>query len=322
MTMNNPFCLPRSIHFRTLAAGLIVSLWSVTAPAQENTSYSDPGTFPVHSMETISLKDNLRGTDVSVRVYYPEGEGPFPVLAFSHSVRGNKDMFSAISTQWASHGYVVVHPQHDDDGVQMTDAGMHPPEDKIRNRLRDIVSVFDGLDQIESTIPAIAGKLDRDRLAVAGHSYGSFISMISGGVSIDIGDTENANISDSRVRCIISISPSGPGDYGMNEGSWRNLTKPALFFNGTADLRAGRSDDWRSQPYQLSPAGNKYEVIIEDATHFGYGGDRESDAPRYVKAASTAFWDACLHDAAAGRRFLREGGFSGFAGDAATITYK
>jgi predicted dienelactone hydrolase len=314
-------CSFRPLLVMTLAL-VVVSTLSINVAQAQQGNYASMGSYTVHSLETMALADDVRGKEVPIRVYYPEGIGPFPVLAFSHSVRGNKDMFSAISTQWASHGYVVVHPQHDDEGVQMTDAGMHPPEDKIRNRLRDIVSVFDGLDQIESTIPAIAGKLDRDRLAVAGHSYGSFISMISGGVSIDIGDTKNANMGDSRVRCIISISPSGPGDYGMSDGSWRNLTKPALFFNGTADLRAGRSDDWRSQPYQLSPVGNKYEVIIEDATHFGYGGDRESDAPRYVKAASTAFWDACLHDAAAGRRFLREGGFSGFAGDAATITYK
>jgi predicted dienelactone hydrolase len=320
--MNKPICLHQSSCFRILAAGLILSVWSVSAPAQQNTSYSDPGMFPVSNMETMALKDNLRDKDVSVRVYYPEGNGPFPVLAFSHSVRGNKDMFSVISNHWASHGYVVVHPQHDDEGVQMTDAGMHPPEDKIRNRLRDIVSVFDSLDQIESKIPAIAGKLDQDRLAVAGHSYGSFISMISGGVSIDIGDTANANIGDARVRCIISISPSGPGDYGMSEASWQNLTTPALFFNGTDDLRAGRSDDWRMQPYQRSPNGDKYEVIIEGATHFSYGDDSDPVVPRFVKTASTAFWDACLHNADEGKRFLREDGFSNFAGDAATITYK
>ena len=57
--MNKTFCLPRSIHFRILAAGLVLSLWSVTAPAQENTSYSDPGRFPVRNVETIALKDNM-----------------------------------------------------------------------------------------------------------------------------------------------------------------------------------------------------------------------------------------------------------------------
>lgn len=311
----------RALLIQFLLLILVAGSLPVSVQAQESNPYLQRGAFPVHILDAMTLHDAQRNTDVSVRVYYPEGDGPFPVLGFSHSVRGSKDMFSEISIHWASHGYVVVHPQHNDEGVQMTSAGMHPPEDKIRNRLRDIVAVFDGLDQIQSRLPALAGKLDNDRLAVAGHSYGSFISMISGGVTIDIGETMNADIGDARVRCIVSLSPSGPGDYGMNEASWRNLNKPALFFNGTNDMRAGRADDWRMQPYQRSPVGNKYEVIIEGAEHFSYGGDSGGNATPFVKAASTAFWDACLHDAETGRGFLRSD-FNSFAGDAAAITYK
>ena len=304
---------------RLLLVGLLALFITMPALAQD---YSNPGAFTVHNLETMILKDNVRNTDMSIRVYYPEGTGPFPVIAFSHSVRGNKDMFSEISNHWASHGYVIIHPSHDDEGVSMTEAGMHPPEQKVRNRLRDIIASLDGLDQIENQLPALAGKLNRDRLAVAGHSYGSFISMIAGGVTIDIGATSNSNLGDTRVRCIVPLSPSGPGDYGTSEISWRNLSVPALFFNGTDDRRAGRAENWRMEPFRLSPAGNKFEVIIEDATHMSYGGDRPGTAPPYVKAASTAFWDFCLHDSVAGKTYLEQDGFMRFAKDGATISFK
>ena len=321
--MNKTFCLPRSIHFRILAAGLVLSLWSVAAPAQENTSYSDPGRFPVRNVETIALKDNLRGTDVLVRVYYPEGAGPFPVIAFSHMNGGNKDMFSEIATHWASHGYVAVHSSHDDTGVTMAPngGGMQPSEQKVRDRLRDVIVVFDALDQIERDVPALAGKLDRQKLAVAGHSYGSFISFIAGGATIDIGGENNANLGDSRVKCILPMSPSGPGDYGLSEASWRNMTIPTLIFNGTNDARAGRPEDWRMEPYRLSPEGNKFQIIIEGATHIEYGGDIPGDAPKYVKAASAAFFDFCLNGTAEGKSYL-QAGFSRFANGAAAISFK
>ncbi len=285
-------------------------------------AYAESGPFSVQGVESLTLADRQRGTDVLVRVYYPNGDGPFPVIAFSHSVNGTKDLFGAISTHWASHGYVVVHPTHDDTGVRMGPDGMQPPAEKVRERLGDVTAVLDALDQIESRIPDLQGKLDPSRLAVAGHSYGSFITMVSGGVTINIGQELNANLGDTRVRCILPISPSGRGDYGMNDASWDNLTIPALFITGTADRREGRHEEWRMEPYEFSPAGDKYQMVINDAAHSSFGGDRpDGDAPTYVKAASTAFWDFCVNGAGQGKTWL-ENGFLDFADGAATLAFK
>ena len=321
MTNNSQFCSQLPVNpCRLLMAALVVTfLLTGYAQAQD---YAVTGSFAVRGLDSMSVIDNQRHSEFPVRVYYPEGPGPFPVIAFSHSVRGNKDLFSEISNHWASNGFVVVHPSHDDEGVRMTEAGMHPPEDKVRNRLRDITAIFDGLDQIETAVPALAGKLDPSRLAVAGHSYGSFVSMISGGVTIDIGQDMDANLGDPRVRCIIPIATSGPGDYGFKENSWSRLSVPTLFINGTDDRREGRDEDWRLEPYSLSAPGNKFQIVIKDATHQSYGGDSPGTAPPYVKAASTAFLDFCLNDSAAGKAYLEQSGFRNFAKDGATISFK
>ena len=243
------------------------------------------------------------------------------MIVFSHGLGGDKDIFGAISTHWASHGYVAVHPTHDDSGVGMTARGMQPPAEKVRNRLRDVTAVLDALDQIESQVPALGGKLDRRRLGVAGHSYGSFITMLSGGVTVSIGRQVNVNLGDPRVQCILPISPSGRGDYGMSDASWNNLTIPALFVTGTRDVRNGRAQDWRLEPYEFSAAGDKYLIVIEGASHGQFGGDVPSDAPAYVKTASVAFWDSCLNGAREGKAYL-EDGFIKFADGAATIEFK
>ena len=286
-------------------------------------AYAESGPFSFQGVESLTLEDQQRGTDVLVRIYYPNGDGPFPVIVFSHSVGGSKDLFGAISMHWASHGYVAVHPTHDDTGVRMGPDGMQPPPEKVRGRVRDVMAVLDALEQIENQIPDLQGKLDGNRLAVAGHSYGSFTTMASGGVTVDLGPESNVNLGDPRVRCILPISPSGRGDYGMNDASWENLTIPALFITGTADQREGRHETWRMEPYEFSPAGDKYQMVVEGAQHFSFGGDRPDggDAPTYVKAASSAFWDFCLNGAGQGKTWL-EDGFLEFADGAATLAFK
>lgn len=299
-----------------LAAG---SLQAAGLRLQENDAYAQTGSFGVQTIDSLRIADGERGSEVLVRVWYPTGPGPFPVIAFSHSLNADKDIYSRVSRHWASHGYVVVHPQHDDSGVRMGPDGMQPPPEKIRNRLRDVVAVLDGLDQIESQVPDLQGKLDRSRLAVAGHSYGSFITMLAGGITVRLGEETSVNLGDPRVRCVLPISPSGRGDYGMSDGSWDSLTMPALFITGTRDQRDGRPDDWRMEPYELSAAGNKYLVVIEGAAHPDFGGDTESNAPNYVKAASAAFWDSCLNGTRQGYDYLADG-FADFAAGSATIS--
>ena len=184
----------------TILPGLICVMASAGASEarglepQGEYTYAETGPFSFQSVESLTLADRQRGTDVLVRIYYPNGDGPFPVIVFSHSVGGNKDLFGAISMHWASHGYVAVHPTHDDSGVRMGPDGMQPPPEKVRGRVRDVTAVLDALEQIEVQIPDLQGKLDRTRLAVAGHSYGSFTTMASGGVTVDLGPESNVNL--------------------------------------------------------------------------------------------------------------------------------
>lgn len=275
-------------------------------------------------VDSFEISDPTRPRAIPVQVRYPAGDGPFPVIVFSHGLGAGRNAFGRVSEHWASHGYVVVHPAHDDGGVRMTPSGMHPEGDRVRARVRDVSAVLDGLDQLEERIPDLAGKLDRGRIAVAGHSYGAFVAMMVGGTLADLGDGRPRTLADARVRCVLPIAPSGRGDYGLVDGSWTEARLPTLFVAGTLDVRSGHTAEWRMEPYELSPAGERYLLVIEGANHQDFGGDRPGTrAPVFVEAASAAFWDGCLKGDAAGREYLRQSaGFARWAGSAATIRFK
>jgi predicted dienelactone hydrolase len=74
----------------------------------------DPGTLRVAAVREMVLHDAARGKDLKLRVSYPAGDGPFPVVVWSHGAFGTKDNYQPLVEFWASHGYVVVQPNHSD----------------------------------------------------------------------------------------------------------------------------------------------------------------------------------------------------------------
>src|ERR1700722_18408724 len=58
-------------------------------------------------------RDAKRERTVPVKIYFPKtGEGPFPVIIFSHGLGGSREGYEYLGRYWASHGYVSVHLQH------------------------------------------------------------------------------------------------------------------------------------------------------------------------------------------------------------------
>ena len=66
-----------------------------------------------------------------------------------------------------------------------------------------------------------------------------------------------------------------------------------------------KGPSWRKIPFDRSPAGDKYHLLIEGANHFSFVGHAGDDADKgalfsYVKVSSLVFWEAYLkHDAKA-----------------------
>lgn len=306
----------------SLALLLLASVVASRAAAQE--ADLPQGPYQVVIADSVVLGAGTNHRPVLVAVHYPVGAGRFPLIVFSHALRANRHAFRFVSEYWASHGYVVVHPEHDDRGVAMTPSGMHPAADRVLARVGDVTAVLDGLDELESRVIDPRGVIDRTHVGISGHSYGSIIAMLVAGVRADIGTETSKDVRDGRAGCLLAVAPSGRGDYGLTDTSWTGLRIPSLIINGSADVRSGHPAEWRWEPYELAPAGDKHHVVIAKATHNEFGGDTSgSDVPRYVERASLAFWDHCLKGSKPAGEFLdRAEGFRRWAGAGATISSK
>ncbi|MFN7772407.1 MAG: alpha/beta hydrolase family protein [Planctomycetota bacterium] len=332
-----------------LSISLILSILSTTfcgTISVQDSPYSARGSKKVILVNTIKLVDKARGKEIEALVRYPDDVGTFPIIIFSHGSFSNKETFDVASEHWASHGYVVIHPNHADArsgtggmgrsrfGREQESGGSDEGKYNATNtdkqakrrgaglviggfggatsnaarveRIKDISSVLDSLDQVEKQIPSLKGRLNRDAIAVVGHSYGAYVAQCHGGVKTLV-NGKLENLSDPRVKCVIPISAQGESEsYGLTAESWTDASTPAMHITGTRDRSApdrpgGQFGDVTTKvvPFERSPRGGKYLLVIEGATHVSFGGKIGRvrggvDAAGLTKSVSLAFLDAYL----------------------------
>ena len=85
--------------------------------------------------------------------------------------------------------------------------------------------------------------------------------------------------------------------------------KPFMATTGTRDFgAASETPPWRLRPYDLSPPGNKYAVVVEGFRHSDFDpavGDPEMGARgSALRRAHIDFWNSVLKRDAAGFRDL------------------
>ena len=322
---------------------------------------SEGGEFPVGAIPVGSLHDAQRNKDIDLVIEYPSrGQGPFPVIVFSHGYGASNKGYVGLTEYWASHGYVCIKPSHADagklrelmrerrqQGEQRSTIGEAIWESQSvadwRDRVRDVTFILDSFDALEERYPELKGKMDRNRIAVGGHSYGAFVAMLLAGVE-PVRDGKPLQLRDDRVKAIIAMSPQGVSTMrGLSAESFRNVKVPAMFMTGTEDRGATEAEtpEWRRTAFDNAPAGDKYFVLISGANHLSFGGgyslptatddslDRmdeinaqrnpERAGPRSraenrfilqrgvfdsIKIAATAFWDTYLKSAPEAREYL------------------
>lgn len=317
-----------------LAAAAILSTMAMSGLAVEPARYSpDAGPHKVRTVDQLTLHDSAREKDVPVKIYYPDGPGPFPVILFSHGAFGSKETYWALGEYRASYGYVSIHPSHDD---SRKDSGYRGGlvqvlrDSRLReSRPRDISFVIDSLGQIEKLAPELRGKLDRSHIGVGGHSYGAYTAEAVGGATVTVpGDSEPRSFADKRVKAVVIVSPQGEGEMGLTSHSWDNMRLPTLLMYGSRDFGTQRrTPTWRSQPFYKGPPGDKYDVELEGATHMTFVGPfrkpgHQSMLFQCAKLETVAFWDAYLKGDSAAKAYLASDALAHFSRGAARVDRK
>jgi dienelactone hydrolase len=307
-----------------------LAIWLVQAAVSQKQIRSQDGSLSVEVADDLSIKDPVRKKELSFKVYYPKTGGPYPVIVFSHGFGGNKDGFGPVGKHWASQGYVVIHPSHEDGLSRQGNAKRDTGDDasgirgrlgalrsdlndtgKIKGRVADLVLVLDKLEDLPNLARGLKGKIDSKTIGVAGHSFGAYTAMLIGGVTTDFGEEKGKSFLDNRVKCILPISAQGTGQQGLTEQSWDALRLPMMTITGTEDRGVGgQSVEWRKEPYKYSPAGDKYLIVIEGANHMSYGGAlriRGGGVTEIVNLSTTKYWDAYLKNSQEAKEYLQSG---------------
>lgn len=260
-----------------------------------------PGPYP-WQQETLTFQNPLRQGDIPFDLYLPQGDSidTIPVVVLSHGVSSSRGAFAYLAQHWASHGYAVVVPQHDDDNQKYAQflAGVDRPPNPITlvSRPRDISLVLDTL----TTLAAQGGdyaKLDLNNVGVFGHSLGGFTVLAAAGAefdfekllrncsleernrpslnlsllvqcdTLDLLDRAPFNLRDDRIKAVMALNPPTSNFFG--ETGLAKITVPTMMIAGTSDIVVPAIPE-QVEPYHWLTTDQRYLVVIKNATHFTF----------------------------------------------------
>ena len=277
--------------------------------------------------------DVLAGRPLTCR--WPDGRAPEGFVVFCHGLGSSGRDYAALSTHWASHGYLVIHPTFQDAiGIvarEEPELGLDPDADlsgwtaipDVRARMHEILHaperwagrvavVRDLMAALPGIVEATCGRPAKPLPgAIAGHSFGAYTAQLLAGAEIDMPGLPAQQFGDERFGAAVLLSAQGRDQQGLRDGSWDAMAGPVLTVTGTLD-RGAKGGDWRwkSEPYELAPAGDKYLAVLDEGDHF-LGGFTQAGAQRHVPAQqeavrniTLAFLDAHLRDREAARNWL------------------
>lgn len=295
---------------------------------------------PVRYTTTIGewIDSSRNGRVVPWKLYLPEaGNGPAPLVVWSHGGGGTRDGAAYLGEHLASHGFAALHIQHAGSDIdafradrRALFAGVQDPR-LGKDRYLDVKFVVRQI-QAEAAGPW-RGRIDPARLGMSGHSYGGITTQIAAGQQVNGFGQAWA---EPAFKGGFIMSPSPPRDgYDAGPGRFGDMLFPLFHLTGTADTSP--ADDFpveqRRLPFDEINDVHQYLLIINEGTHMTFTGSSRGFGPAAVdpnieanipliRAAAVAFWEATLKDDDEARKWLDQGGYAAFVGKRGRVEVK
>jgi len=183
--------------------------------------------------------------------------GPYPLIIVSHGYTGSRLLFTYLTENLASKGYIVVSIDHTESTFKDA-AGFNST---LLNRSLDVLFVLNEIAQLsEKSSSFLFGIVNADLTGLIGYSMGGygvinvvgagyspqaakFFSTISGGSSAlnkrVIGNPEYETSIDPRIKAVVAFAPWGMQRAVWNEDGLAGIRIPSLFIAGSEDDISG-----------------------------------------------------------------------------------
>ncbi len=161
------------------------------------------------------------GWQLAVRDATPR-DGSFALVVFSHGFGAHRRQSTFFTTHLASHGYVVLAPDHTGNTVSdmmaaATGNGAPSPSTYLTDRPADVSMCIDRA--LAGDIEPVAGRVDASRVGMSGHSFGGWTTLAATG-------------RDKRIRAALPLAPAGGSSSVSDAGALRD----ALTFDWERDV--------------------------------------------------------------------------------------
>jgi predicted dienelactone hydrolase len=270
---------------------------------------------PVLSLSPVVLSAPGRAVDLRVRVSAPVTGRQLPIILLSHGHGRSNNLsslngYGPLANFWAAHGFVVIQPTHLDSKTLGLDPDGREGPLFWRSRVEDMKRVLDQLESIEACVPTLSARLDRSRVAIAGHSLGGHTAgMLLGARFTDPKVGTEVDMAEPRIKAGVLLAAPGDGGADLSvfaaahysfllKPSFAEMTTPALVVAGDNDVSPHltvRGADWHADPYFLS-TGPKCLLTLFGAGH-GLGGisgydaaETTDESPERVAAVQGLTW--------------------------------
>ena len=263
---------------------------------------------------STSLVDRSRGSVLAgvdqprvfpIDIYFPQfrsskdGQpGTVPVVIISHGLGSDRDTFAYLAEHLASHGFIVVVPEHPGSNAKQikgllagTVTEIAEPREFV-DRPLDIKFLLDDLTRKAAVDSRYSG-MNLQRVGVIGQSFGGYtaLALASGAINFaqlktdclpeklentlnislalqcraEVLPPKDYQLGDRRVQAIMAINPIDSAVLGPAELS--QIQIPTMIVSGNADTVAP------ALPEQIIPFGwlqtrDRYFVMINRGTHF------------------------------------------------------
>ncbi len=195
---------------------LPVEIWYPVDPAAA--AGLTPATYSFPGLEVPTI-DAVVGA--------PPAPGPFPLVVYSHGSGGLRYVSGFLTEHLASHGFVVVAPDHVGNTAIDEFAGSDESQEQVaQDRPEDVAAVVAAATSGALGFEDLTPVIDPEHVAVTGHSFGGFTSLVAGSQA---GDGEAF----AGLDAVVALAPYS---RTIPDAVLQAVETPTLLVSGTSDV--------------------------------------------------------------------------------------